>query len=153
MEFSTGPVNKPSTVLPQVVGKYNFETGEIKMTAEAGQTRTKIPIVNSKLNNDSSNHSDSFEGILLLEHEGIATSSEAIDYIHPVLVPPTWRDQPTDCDSINNSSRLSLKSVVVPTQWPIPSSITSESKQAHAPLYKRRFVKLALNILRNRQSQ
>ena len=49
---------------------YNFATGESGMTAEAGQTNTKNPIVNNKHNNDISRCADSNKGHIPQAVEG-----------------------------------------------------------------------------------
>ena len=120
------------------------------MTAEAGQTSTKISIVNNKLNNDSSSSSDSAEAILLLEDSSDEATCAAPAYISSVPVPPEWRDQLPACESVSNSRRS--PSVVQPLRWPNPETIVSNPGSLHAPVYTRRFLRLALRVLHNKRS-
>ena len=60
------------------------------MTADAGQTSTKNPIVNNKRNNDSSRKADRNSVILLTEIEHIAEVPDTGGYLEAVPVPAEW---------------------------------------------------------------
>ena len=115
------------------------------MTANAGQTRTKISIVNNKLNNDSSESSDSHSVELLQDETSTEAVLETSTYLQAVPVPKEWREQATVVDSDKQKPRSAKKYT-----WPDPQSIVSTSRLLQAPVWTRQAIRLLLAIQHRR---
>ena len=84
-------------------------SGESGMTAEAGQTSTKNPIVNSKRNNDTSRIANKAKGDI--QHAVAATSQQLLNSWHPIssasLVPVQVPQLPVSL--VKNSATTGVK--------------------------------------------
>ena len=105
------------------------------MTANAGQTSTKIPIVINNLNNDSSSSSDSDPTILLQDVDLIQGRETDSDYIAVVPVPTEWKSQLIAPETVRYSERSkSSTTAIAPT------------KPLHAPIWTRTAIKLFVAV-------
>ena len=115
------------------------ESGEIGMTAYAGQTSTKISIVNSKLNNDNSKQDDSNTVNLLQDTESVSSLPECDTYIEAVPVPVEWRSSLEPLQSVSCTTQTSQRPLQHQQQrWPPPESISSNVALHLPPLWTRR---------------
>ena len=125
---------------------HNFATGESEMTAEAGQTSTKISIVNNNLNNDKANLAAKLNVDNTLRDSANEDQSQGDTYLTSVPIPAEWREQVTASHLTKKSPRTNI------LQWPPASSIVSRSKPSSVPVYTQRVINLALRVYHRRRS-
>ena len=115
---------------------HNFETGEIGMTAEAGQMRTKISIVNNTLKNDNSSQPGTKSVDLVVDTESTLSDGGASAYLASVPVPTEWRQTSTAPKSELSSTQTSKNKGTSRTalQWPTPASICTHPKATSTTL-------------------
>ena len=89
------------------------------MTVEAGQTSTKISIVNNKLNNDNSKQADTNGARLLADQEPVTGAEADIAYI--ASVPIFLRSGEHQWNRVDQSS-VALKRIQVTLKHPNPCS-------------------------------